>query len=136
MNTAIFQLETALRGREEAGDPYLALRETVKAAKRHPRDIDVMIALADRAAEIEDVLAAHDTYSLGVREALFAIKPAAVSYVAAARRRPVHRRHTHRATPKQTAVTTTLEPVTEAGAPTDAATATTGAPEPGADQQE
>jgi hypothetical protein len=135
VNTAIFQLETALKGREEAGDPYLALRETVKAAKRRPRDIDVMIALADRAAEIEDLLAAHDTYSLGVREALFAIKPAAVSYVAAAKRRPVHRRYTHRATPKQTAVTTTAEPAAEAGAPAGTTTATTETPERGADQQ-
>jgi hypothetical protein len=124
VNTAIFQLETALKGREESGDPYPALRETVKAARRRPRDIDVMIALADRAGEIEDLLIAHDTYSLGVREALFAIKPAAINYVTAATRRPAHRRHTRRTSPTHaTAATTTVEPTAAAESPVDAASA-------------
>jgi hypothetical protein len=92
VDKAIAALETALSGREEAGDPYQSLRETVKIAKRDPRDIDIMIALTDRAGEIEDLLAAHDAYSTGVRDALFAIKPAAVDYVAAAKKRPARRR--------------------------------------------
>ncbi|MEZ4498859.1 MAG: hypothetical protein R2839_02105 [Thermomicrobiales bacterium] len=104
VNRAIGALETALKGREDASDPYHGLRETVKAAKTRNRDIDVMVALTDRAAEIEDLLSAHDQYSSGVREALFAIKPAAVNYVAAATRRPARKSPAKRT--RKTATTT------------------------------
>ncbi len=107
VNRAIETLETALKGREDAGDPYQALRDTVRAARRQSRDIDVMVALTDRAAEIEDLLEAHDKYSYGVREALIAIKPAAVNYIAETRKRPVRRRAAAR---KKAAPTTTPAP--------------------------
>jgi hypothetical protein len=122
VDTAIFQLETALKGREDAGDPYNALRETLKSAKRDPRDIDVMIALADRASEIEDLLEAHDKYSLGVREALFAIKPAAVNYVAETKKRPARRRPSRRAAPKKQAPAVEKEPASTSAETADAAT--------------
>jgi hypothetical protein len=122
VDTAIFQLETALKGREDAGDPYQALRETVKAAKRDPRDIDVIIALADRATEIEDLIEAHDTYSLGVREALFAIKPAAVNYVTETKKRPARRRPSRRAAPKMPAPAAEKEPASKSSETAEAAT--------------
>ncbi len=92
VNKAITSLETSLKGREGDGDPFEALRETVRTAVRKNRDIDVMVALTDRASEIEDLLKAHDAYSKGVREALIAIKPAAVNYVAELKRKPVARK--------------------------------------------
>ncbi|MGD9711969.1 MAG: hypothetical protein AB7V46_07895 [Thermomicrobiales bacterium] len=94
VNKAISALETALTGREADAEPFAALRETVKSAIRQNRDIDVMVALTDRAKEIEDLLDAHDQYSRGVREALIAIKPAAVNYVAEVKRKPARRRST------------------------------------------
>ena len=100
VDLAISALDMALKGREEAGDPYQSLRETLKIARRDPRDIDLMIALADRAGEIEDLLAAHDQYSAGVREALFAIKPAAVNYVTEVTKRPAKGRARRTATKK------------------------------------
>ncbi|MBX3071862.1 MAG: zinc ribbon domain-containing protein [Thermomicrobiales bacterium] len=100
VNKAIASLEKSLEGREDDGDPYHGLRETVKTARTRNRDIDVMVALTDRAAEIQDLLAAHDGYSKAVRDSLFALKPAAVDYVAAvkapARRAP--RKRTTRTT--------------------------------------
>jgi hypothetical protein len=97
---AIDALEQSLRGREEDENPFEALRETLKLARRNPRNIDVMVSLTDRAAEIEDLLDAHDQYSHGVREALVAIKPAAVNYVAQTRRRPPRRRPRHKPEPE------------------------------------
>jgi len=105
VNKAIDSLESALKGRESDGESFEALRENVKAAKRQSRNIDVMVALTDRAAEIEDLLDAHDQYSRGVREALISIKPAAVNYVAEVKRKSHTRR---RAAPRKT--TTTPEP--------------------------
>ena len=81
VNKAISLLEAGLKGREDQGYPYETLRVTIADAKKDPRDIDVMIALSDRASEIEDLLRAHDQYSAALREALFEIKPAAVNYV-------------------------------------------------------
>jgi len=103
VDAAITALETSLKGREEAGDPYQSLRETLKIARHAPRDIDLMIALADRAGEIEDLLSAHDQYSAGVREALFAIKPAAVNYVTQVSKRPARKQPARRAAAKKTA---------------------------------
>ncbi|CAN5751697.1 hypothetical protein BH23CHL5_BH23CHL5_08930 [soil metagenome] len=103
VDKAVTALETALKGREEAESPYESLRETLKAVKRDSRDIDVMIALADRAAEIEDVIAAHDDYSQGVREALLAIKPAAVNYVKEIQKRPARKRPARKSPAKKPA---------------------------------
>ncbi len=103
VDKAVSALETALKGREDADSPYESLRETLKAVKRDSRDIDVMIALADRAAEIEDVIAAHDDYSRGVREALLAIKPAAVNYVKEPKKRPARRRPARKSPAKKPA---------------------------------
>ena len=102
---AILSLEAGLKGREDQGDPYVTLRATVAEAKKDPRDIDVMIALSDRAAEIEDLLAAHDQYSQALREALIEIKPVAVTYVAQ-RKKPT-RKSTARPRRKPAAKTTT-----------------------------
>jgi hypothetical protein len=81
INQAIEHLEGAIKGREQEDAPYHGLRETVAAARKDPRDIDVMIALSDRAIDIEDLLAVHDRYSIGIRESLIALKPIAVESV-------------------------------------------------------
>lgn len=91
VNKAIASLETSLKGREADSEPFEALRETVRTAVKKNRDIDVMVALTDRASEIEDLLNAHDAYSRAVREALTSIKPAAVNYVAEVKRKPARR---------------------------------------------
>jgi hypothetical protein len=81
VNDAIAAMEAAIKGREADDDPFVSLRHTVAAAKKDPRDIDVMIALSDRSKDIEDLLAAHDKYSIGIRRALIELKPIAVEYV-------------------------------------------------------
>lgn len=81
VNAAIAAMEVALKGREADDHPYHSLRQTVAAAKKDPRDIDVMVALSDRSRDIEDLLAAHDTYSYALRTALIDLKPLAVEYV-------------------------------------------------------
>jgi len=81
VNDAIAAMEAAIKGREGDDDAFANLRRTVEAAKQNPRDIDVMIALSDRSMDIEDLLAAHDKYSIGIRTALIDLKPLAVEYV-------------------------------------------------------
>ena len=87
VNSAIAAMEAAIKGREADDSPYVSLRQTVAAARKDPRDIDVMIALSDRALDIEDLLAAHDKYSIGIRTALIDLKPLAVEYVRVPKRR-------------------------------------------------
>ncbi len=87
VNEAIAAMEAAIKGREGDDDTFHGLRQTVAAARKDPRDIDVMIALSDRALDIEDVLKAHDAYSIGIRKALIDLKPLAVEYVKVPKRR-------------------------------------------------
>lgn len=87
VNAAIAAMETAIKGREADDDTFHGLRQTVVAARKDPRDIDVMIALSDRALDIEDLLKAHDAYSIGIRNALIDLKPLAVEYVRVPKRR-------------------------------------------------
>lgn len=96
VNSAIDAMEAAIKGREGDADTFNGLRQTVAAAKKDPRDIDVMIALADRATDIEDLLTAHDKYSIGIRTALIELKPLAVEYVKVPRRRAPARSSTTR----------------------------------------
>lgn len=81
VNSAIAAMELALKGREADDQPFNGLRHTVAAARKDPRDIDVMVALSDRALDIEDLLKAHDQYSYALRTALIDLKPLAVEYV-------------------------------------------------------
>jgi hypothetical protein len=93
VNDAIAAMEAAIKGREADDDPYVSLRHTVAAAQKDPRDIDVMIALSDRSKDIEDLLKAHDKYSIGIRTALIDLKPLAVEYVRVPKaRRPATRK--------------------------------------------
>ena len=93
VNDAIAAMEAAIKGREGDDDPFVSLRHTVAAAQKDPRDIDVMIALSDRSKDIEDLLKAHDKYSIGIRTALIDLKPLAVEYVKVPKaRRPATRR--------------------------------------------
>jgi hypothetical protein len=101
VNDAIAHMEEAIKGRESDDEPYHGLRETVAAARRRPRDIDVMVALTDRATDIADLLAAHDSYSIGIRKSLIALKPLAVEYVRVSKRRPRVRRPSSSASPSQ-----------------------------------
>lgn len=87
VNAAIDAMETAIKGREADDDTFNGLRQTVAAARKDPRDIDVMVALSDRALDIEDLLKAHDAYSIGIRKALIELKPLAVEYVRVPKRR-------------------------------------------------
>lgn len=93
VNAAIAAMEAAIAGREADDSPFDSLRQTIVAAKKDPRDIDVMIALSDRATDIEDLLLAHDKYSIGIRQALIDLKPLAVEYVSVpkARRAPARK---------------------------------------------
>lgn len=93
VNTAIAAMEAAIKGREADDVTYNGLRHTVAAARKDPRDIDVMIALSDRSLDIQDLLEAHDKYSIGIRTALIDLKPLAVEYVRVpAKRRPPARK--------------------------------------------
>ena len=94
VNNAIAAMEAAIKGREEDGEPFASLRQTVAAAKKDPRDIDVMIALSDRSKDIEDLLTAHDAYSIGIRTALIELKPVAVDYVRVPKKRTPARKTT------------------------------------------
>lgn len=87
VNEAIAAMEAAVKGREADEETFNGLRQTVAAARKDPRDIDVMIALSDRALDIEDLLKAHDAYSIGIRNALIDLKPLAVEYVRVPKRR-------------------------------------------------
>lgn len=99
INAAIDAMEAAIKGREADDEPFAALRQTVAAARKDPRDIDVMIALSDRALDIEDLLKAHDAYSIGIRKALIELKPLAIEYVKVPKRRstPARKSSTTRA---------------------------------------
>lgn len=126
VNSAIAAMEAAIKGREADDVTYNGLRHTVAAARKDPRDIDVMIALSDRAVDIEDLLAAHDKYSIGIRTALIDLKPLAVEYV----RVPVKRRPPARkpATTRARATTAKAKSTTTATkTTTSTAKSTTGA---------
>jgi hypothetical protein len=131
VNEAIAAMETAIKGREADDDTYYGLRQTVASARKDPRDIDVMIALSDRALDIEDLLKAHDAYSIGIRKALIDLKPLAVEYVRVPKRRaaPARKSSTTRsrstASKSTTAAKTTATPKTAAGAKTAKPTSTT-----------
>jgi hypothetical protein len=103
VNDAIAAMEAAIKGRESDDDPFVNLRHTVAAAKKDPRDIDVMIALSDRATDIEDLLAAHDKYSIGIRTALIDLKPLAVEYVKVPKARRASTRKTTTSSSRSTA---------------------------------
>ena len=107
VNDAIAAMEAALKGREEEEAPFSSLRQTVAAAKKDPRDIDVMIALSDRSKDIEDLLAAHDKYSIGIRTALIDLKPLAVEYIRMPKRRTTTARKSTSARSRSTASKTT-----------------------------
>jgi len=94
VNAAIAAMEAAIAGREGDDETFSSLRQTVAAAKKDPRDIDVMIALSDRSKDIEDLLEAHDKYSIGIRTALIELKPLAVEYVNVPRKRAPARKTT------------------------------------------
>lgn len=94
VNNAIEAMEAAIAGRESDDAPFESLRQTVAAARKDPRDIDVMIALSDRSKDIEDLLAAHDKYSIGIRNALIELKPVAVDYVRVPKKRAPARKTT------------------------------------------
>jgi hypothetical protein len=87
VNSAIAAMEAALKGREADDNTFYGLRQTVVAARTDPRDIDTMIALSDRSMDIADLLAAHDTYSIGIRTALIDLEPLAVEYVRVPKKR-------------------------------------------------
>ncbi len=139
VNDAIAAMEAAIKGREEHDEPYTSLRQTVAAAKKDPRDIDVMIALSDRAVDIEDLLQAHDKYSIGIRTALIDLKPVAVDYVAVPKKRAPARKTTStrsRSTASKTAGSTaaskadstTARKSTSTASKTAAAASSTGEP--------
>jgi len=94
VNAAIAAMEAAIAGREGDDDTFGSLRQTVAAAKKDPRDIDVMIALSDRSKDIEDLLDAHDKYSIGIRTALIELKPLAIEYVNVPKKRAPARKTT------------------------------------------
>lgn len=94
VNAAIAAMEAAIAGREGDDETFGSLRQTVAAAKKDPRDIDVMIALSDRSKDIEDLLEAHDKYSIGIRTALIELKPLAVEYVNVPKKRAPARKTT------------------------------------------
>lgn len=112
VNEAIAAMETAIKGREADDDTYHGLRMTVASARKDPRDIDVMIALSDRATDIEDLLKAHDAYSIGIRKALIDLKPLAVEYVRVPKRRTAPARKT--STPRTRSASSTAKSATAA----------------------
>jgi hypothetical protein len=103
VNQAIAAMETAIKGREADDDTFYGLRQTVAAARKDARDIDTMIALTDRALDIEDLLKAHDAYSIGIRKALIDLKPLAVEYVSVPKRRTAPARKTSTTRSRSTA---------------------------------
>lgn len=120
VNEAIAAMEAAIKGREAHDDTFHGLRQTVAAARKDPRDIDVMIALSDRAMDIEDLLKAHDAYSIGIRKALIELKPLAVEYVKVPKRRtsPARKSSTTRSrstAAKSTSTTKTTKASTTTG---------------------
>lgn len=127
VNNAIAAMEAAIKGREEDTNPYVGLRQTVAAARQDPRDIDVMIALSDRAIDIEDLLKAHDAYSIGIREALIDLKPLAVEYVLVPpkRRPPARKPAAPRSTAAKPKTSSTASKTTSASKTTAAKSSTT-----------
>lgn len=116
VNAAIAAMEMALKGREADDQPFNGLRQTVAAARKDPRDIDVMIALSDRSMDIEDLLKAHDEYSYALRSALIDLKPLAVEYVRVPpkRRAPARKPSTPRTRSTAAKSTTTASKTTAA----------------------
>lgn len=114
VNEAIAAMEAAVKGREADDDTFHGLRQTVTAARKDPRDIDVMIALSDRALDIEDLLKAHDAYSIGIRNALIDLKPLAIEYVRVPKRRaaPARKSSTTRSRSTASKSTTTAKSAT------------------------
>lgn len=127
VNDAIAAMETAIKGRESDEETFNGLRHTVAAARKDPRDIDVMIALSDRSLDIQDLLKAHDAYSIGIRKALIDLKPLAVEYVRVPKRRaaPARKSPTTRARSTTSKTTTAAKPA--AAKPAAAKSTTTAA---------
>lgn len=117
VNAAIAAMEAAIKDREEDEDTFHGLRQTVEAARKDPRDIDVMIALSDRSLDIQDLLEAHDAYSIGIRNALIDLKPLAVEYVKVPKRRTAPARKSSttrsRSTASKTAAQKSSTPATK-----------------------
>ncbi len=126
VNDAIAAMEAAIKGREADEDPFVSLRHTVAAAQKDPRDIDVMIALSDRSKDIEDLLKAHDKYSIGIRTALIDLKPIAVEYVKVPKaRRPATRKPAaSRSTANKSTSTTSRSTASKAATSTSKSPAT------------
>jgi hypothetical protein len=127
VNDAIAAMEAAIKGREEDDDPFVSLRHTVAAAQKDPRDIDVMIALSDRSKDIEDLLKAHDKYSIGIRTALIDLKPLAVEYVRVPKaRRPATRKPAaSRSTASKSAATATRSTASKTASTSKSTTSST-----------
>ncbi len=127
VNEAIEAMETAIKDREADDDTFHGLRETVAAARKDPRDIDVMIALSDRSLDIQDLLKAHDAYSIGIRTALIDLKPLAVEYVKVPKRRtaPARKSSTTRSRSTATKTAAAKSTATAAKGTTTAAKSTT-----------
>lgn len=127
VNEAIASMEAAIKGREADDDTFHGLRETVAAARKDPRDIDVMIALSDRSLDIQDLLKAHDAYSIGIRNALIDLKPLAVEYVKVPKRRtaPARKSSTTRSRSTASKTAAAKSTTTAAKATTTAAKSTT-----------
>jgi len=128
VNAAIAAMETAIEGREADDDTFYGLRLTVDAARKDPRDIDVMIALSDRALDIQDLLKAHDAYSTGIRKALIDLKPLAVEYVKVPKRRAAPARKSSTTRSRSTASKTTAAKPAAKPAASTAKAATTAKP--------
>lgn len=125
VNDAIAAMETAIKGREDDEITYNGLRHTVAAARKDPRDIDVMIALSDRALDIEDLLKAHDAYSIGIRKALIDLKPLAVEYIKVPKRRAASARKSPTTRSRSTASKSTASTASKSTAAKSTTTAKT-----------
>ena len=124
VNAAIAAMEAAIKEREADDDTFNGLRQTTAAARKDPRDIDVMIALSDRALDIEDLLKAHDAYSIGIRKALIELKPLAIEYVKVPKRRTAPARKSSTSRSRSTTSKTTTAKSTTAKSATAAKPAT------------
>ncbi len=130
VNAAIAAMEAAIKDREDHDVTFNGLRLTAAAARKDPRDIDVMIALSDRALDIEDLLKAHDAYSIGIRKALIDLKPLAIEYVKVPKRRAAPARKTSTTRSRSTASKTTAAKIAPAPKPATSRAKSTPAPKP------
>jgi hypothetical protein len=87
VNSAIAAMERAHKGREANDDISYGLRQTVMVATKRPRSIDTMVALSERSVDVDDLLKAHDKYSIGIRTALIDFKAPAVEYLCVPKKR-------------------------------------------------